>query len=181
MRPLEVDRMATPSPLRTRGISPTATYFRSPGLDTRLSSRITGCPPCAYFSTTRSSGRPASDGTVRKSVMKLFSFSRRAISSFNLDAGVSTRRCFDPQALRMRVNMSATGSVMLIGCVSLLWYPGGHGRTSRNWGKLPAGLAHAGNQPEQRHLAERDAGEPELADVPARASRHRTAVPDAFL
>ena len=27
---------------------------------------------------------------------------------------MSTRRCFDPQALRIRVNMSAIGSVMLM-------------------------------------------------------------------
>ena len=43
--PLEVDRMATPSPLRTRGISCTPTYWRRPGDDTRFSSRITGSPP----------------------------------------------------------------------------------------------------------------------------------------
>src|SRR4051812_47494263 len=38
----------------------------------------------------------------------------RAISTFTFDAGMSTRRCFDPQALRMRVNTSEIGSVMLI-------------------------------------------------------------------
>src|SRR5664279_2459159 len=38
----------------------------------------------------------------------------RAISAFSFDAGISTRRCFDPHALRIRVNMSAIGSVMLI-------------------------------------------------------------------
>jgi hypothetical protein len=31
-----------------------------------------------------------------------------------LDVGMSTRRCFDPQALRIRVSISATGSVMLM-------------------------------------------------------------------
>ena len=31
-----------PSPLRTRGISVTPTYLRSPGVETRRSSRITG-------------------------------------------------------------------------------------------------------------------------------------------
>src|ERR1035437_1794780 len=46
--------------------------------------------------------------------MKLLAFSSRAISSFIFDAGMSTRRCFDPHALRIRVNMSAIGSVMLI-------------------------------------------------------------------
>src|SRR5260370_7483476 len=37
----------------------------------------------------------------------------RAISSFSLDAGISTRECLAPTALRIRANMSATGSVML--------------------------------------------------------------------
>src|SRR5687768_2098711 len=46
--------------------------------------------------------------------MKLLSFRILAISTFILDPGMSTRRCFAPQALRMRVNMSAIGSVMLI-------------------------------------------------------------------
>ena len=46
--------------------------------------------------------------------MKLFSFRMRAISVFIFDTGMSTRRCFDPQALRIRVSMSAIGSVMLI-------------------------------------------------------------------
>src|SRR6478735_4649334 len=55
--------------------------------------------------------------------MKLFSFRIRAISTFTFDAGMSTRRCFDPQALRIRVNMSAIGSVMLIGDSCLPSYP----------------------------------------------------------
>jgi hypothetical protein len=38
----------------------------------------------------------------------------RAISVFIFDTGMSTRRCFDPQALRIRVSISAIGSVMLI-------------------------------------------------------------------
>ena len=35
MIPLEVDRTAMPSPLRTRGIFSTSVYFRRPGVDTR--------------------------------------------------------------------------------------------------------------------------------------------------
>src|SRR4029453_3600293 len=46
--------------------------------------------------------------------MKLFSFRIRAISVFTFDTGMSTRRCFDPQALRIRVSISAIGSVMLM-------------------------------------------------------------------
>src|SRR5690606_23135718 len=52
IRPLEVDRMATPRPLRTRGISAAPTYWRRPGDETRFSSRITGVLP-AYLSDTR--------------------------------------------------------------------------------------------------------------------------------
>mgnify|MGYP006196474547 CR=1 FL=1 len=46
--------------------------------------------------------------------MKLLSFRIRAISVFTFDAGMSTRRCLAPQALRIRVSISAIGSVMLI-------------------------------------------------------------------
>src|ERR1043166_9980576 len=59
---------------------------------------------------------------------------------------MSTRRCPAVQALRMRVSMSATGSVMLM-------------RSSLS----PAGLAHTGNMPLQRELAETDPAESELA------------------
>src|SRR5260370_40711252 len=37
----------------------------------------------------------------------------RAISSFNFDAGISTRECLAETAFRIRANMSAIGSVML--------------------------------------------------------------------
>src|SRR6185503_19287965 len=49
--------------------------------------------------------------------MKLFSFRMRAISVFTFDTGMSTRRCFDPQALRIRVSISAIGSVMLMSSI----------------------------------------------------------------
>src|SRR3954470_2231203 len=55
--------------------------------------------------------------------MRLCSFRMRAISTFIFDAGISTRRCFAPQALRIRVNMSAIGSVMLIVGPYVLSYP----------------------------------------------------------
>src|SRR6266852_5066749 len=37
----------------------------------------------------------------------------RAISSFNFDAGISTRECLAETAFRIRATMSAIGSVML--------------------------------------------------------------------
>jgi len=46
--------------------------------------------------------------------MKLLSFKIRAISSFIFDNGMSTRRCLDAHALRMRVSMSAIGSLRLM-------------------------------------------------------------------
>jgi hypothetical protein len=38
----------------------------------------------------------------------------RAISLLTFEAGMSTRRCFDPTAFRIRVSISAMGSVMLM-------------------------------------------------------------------
>src|SRR5690242_5430916 len=189
--------MATPSPLRTCGISVTPTYLRRPGVETRRSSRITGCPPCAYLRTTRSIWRPLSFGTARKSWMKLFSFSRRAISSFSLDMGMSTRRCFDPQALRIRVNMSETGSVMLIRstlvpAVSLPGPAGCNGvchsslratsrRLSAHGVELPARFPHPWNEAAEGHLPEGDSRQSELLEVAARPSGHRAPVADALL
>src|SRR5688572_18191230 len=56
---------------------------------------------------------------------------------------MSTRRCPAVQAFRMRVSMSATGSVRLIP------YPS------------PTGLAHARDLSPERELAETDAAQPE--------------------
>src|SRR5689334_11425642 len=99
----------------------------------------------------------------------------RAISTFIFDNGMSTRRCLLRQAFRIRVSMSAIGSVMLMKyyapIVSL--------RTFRNGKGSPARLAHAGDEPLEGHLAERDAGETELAEVGARAAGHRAPVADA--
>src|SRR5436853_7479719 len=67
---------------------------------------------------------------------------------------MSTRRWPAWQALRTRVSMSATGSVILISCSVL----------------LPTGFAHAGNFPAQRELAETNAAQPELAERPPAAT-----------
>src|SRR5688572_17286389 len=91
--------------------------------------------------------------------MKLFSFRMRAISTFIVESGMSTRRCFDPQALRMRVNMSAIGSVMLM-VVSL----------------SPARLRDARDQPVQRQLTEADAADAELPNECARPAAALAAV-----
>src|SRR4029453_16340617 len=90
--------------------------------------------------------RPPSSSTL-KSATKWFSVRIRASSALSLERGMSTRRWPAVQAFRIRVSMSATGSVMLI-------------RDSLS----PAGLAHAGDMPLQRELAETDPAQPELPE-----------------
>src|SRR4051795_11724012 len=67
----------------------------------------------------------------------------RAISIFNFELGISVRSCSALLALRMRVSMSATGSVS----ISLL---------------LPRALGHAGDDALMGELPQADAAEPEL-------------------
>src|SRR4051812_17981171 len=99
---------------------------------------------------------------------------------------MSTRRCFDPQALRIRVNMSAIGSVMLM-CVSYSSRIRGRGGMNclAIWlsGRLclPARLAHAGDHPRQRQLAEANAAEPEATQKRARTAAPAAAVVLAYL
>src|SRR5215213_2059308 len=104
--------------------------------------------------------------------MKFPSFRIRAISTFTFDVGMSTRRCFDPQALRIRVSMSAIGSVMLIVLSFSYRIPVG---TFRNE-CLPAGLAHARDEPLERQVAEADAADAKLAEKGARASAAAAAI-----
>src|SRR5690348_11270564 len=71
------------------------------------------------------------------------------MSTFILELGMAACSCSALLALRMRVSMSAIGSVST---VSL----------------LPARLRHAGNRALVRELAQADAAEPELAEHRAR-------------
>src|SRR5438093_12006546 len=75
----------------------------------------------------------------------------RAISSFSFDDGISTRSCSALLALRIRVSMSATGSVS----ISFL---------------LPGALRHAGDHALVGELAQADPAEPELLEDCARAA-----------
>src|SRR5437773_9070236 len=79
------------------------------------------------------------------------SLRRRAISTFILELGMVACSCSALLALRMRVSMSAIGSVST---VSL----------------LPARLRHAGNRALVRQLAEADPAEAELAEDRTRAA-----------
>src|ERR1041384_5424416 len=101
----------------------------------------------------------------------------RAISSFSFDAGMSTRECLAAIALRIRVSMSAIGSVITqtpktgVGC----WVLGAGAKPSgqhlepktQNPSLLPARLDDARNLPLERQLAEADAAQLELAQVAA--------------
>src|SRR5580692_4239921 len=81
----------------------------------------------------------------------------RAISTFNLEDGRSTRGCFARAALRMRVSKSAMGSVVILS-------------------SLPAGLHHAGNFSLEREAAETDTAHLELAERAPRAAADPAAV-----
>src|SRR6201987_5663508 len=83
------------------------------------------------------------------------SLRRRAISTFIRELGMVACSCSALLALRMRVSMSAIGSVST---ASL----------------LPTRLRHAGNRALVRQLAQADAAQPELAE-----DRARTAAPIA--
>src|SRR6478672_8352060 len=115
--------------------------------------------------------------------MKLFSFRIFAISTFSFETGMSTRRCFAPQALRMRVSISAIGSVMLINSISSFYriptknpqFAVDSDGTHRNeW--LPARLANARDIARECEVSEADSADAELSQKCARSSAPLTAV-----
>src|SRR4051812_46783048 len=73
----------------------------------------------------------------------------RAISTFSFELGISTRSCSALLALRIRVSMSATGSVS-IRCL------------------LPGALGHPGDHALVGELPQADPAEPELLEHGAR-------------
>src|SRR5688500_14450314 len=98
---------------------------------------------------------------ITKLLMYPSSLRIRAISSFNFEAGTSTRECFAAMALRIRVNMSAIGSVIpysIFDCQLPI-------ADLKNWKLaignrqcyLPTRLNYAGYLPLERQLAETDA------------------------
>src|SRR2546422_908080 len=110
-----------------------------------------------------------------KLLMYPSSFRMRAISSFSFEAGISTRECFAAIALRIRVNISAIGSVMNYS-ISHCRFPIVDCRFKRtlstaqsaigNWQSkmfLPTRLDDAGNLALQRQLTKTDAAEIKLA------------------
>src|SRR5258705_3695366 len=83
------------------------------------------------------------------------------MARFTFDAGTNTLTFSVACALRIRVSMSAMGSLMLI------------------YGLLPARLDHAGDLAAHRDLADLVASEAELAERAAGAAGHCTAVAQA--
>src|SRR6185436_1395973 len=97
--------------------------------------------------------------------MKPSDLRMRAISTLSFDAGISTRSWRDVIPLRIRVSISAIGSVIDIRVTPVI------GRE-----ELPARLRHAGDVAPERELAEADAAELELPQKPARTSALPAAV-----
>src|SRR5512135_933421 len=107
----------------------------------------------------------------------------RAISTFSFDAGMSTRGRLAPTALRIRVSMSAIGSVIAREpCRSPGWSAcansSGCGRSDS---RSPTALDDPGDVPLERQLAEAQPAQRELADVAAGAAAQPAAVPQADL
>src|SRR6185503_10442423 len=90
-----------------------------------------------------------SASTIEKPLMYPSSCSRRAISSFMREVGMATVSCIARFALRMRLSMSAIGSVSISS-------------------SLPAGLGHSRNGSLVREVAEADPAELVAAEHGAR-------------
>src|SRR5690242_18418487 len=105
------------------------------------------------------------------------SFRMRAISSLMFETGTSTFWCFAAYALRMRVSMSAIGSVITSPqsddeCEMMNDEPSEthHSSLTVHRFALPARLRDAGDVAFERQRAEADAAERELAQVAAPAA-----------
>src|ERR1043165_6930292 len=83
------------------------------------------------------------------------------MARFTFDAGTTTLTFSVACALRMRVSMSAMGSLMLISCL------------------LPARLDHSGDLAAHGDLADLVARQAELAERAARAAGHGAAIAQA--
>ena len=169
-RPCDVLRIAMPSPLRTRGISVTPTYLRSPGVETRCSSRITGWPPCAYLSTHAQQLPPVlrlERLVVLNEVVLLQDLrdldlhlrDRHVHAAVLRPAGVADARehigdrIGHAHVIRFPRSIVSNRSAQF----ACDW----HGTRRNEW--LPARLAHAGDVSRQRQLAEADSADAELS------------------
>src|SRR6185437_903929 len=107
--------------------------------------------------------------------------STSAIASFIFEAGMLTYSCFAVTALRIRVSISAIGSVMFKASASSFSRALAVRRTS-GWGRrndppgLPTRLLHARQLSLKREPAEADPAQREVTDVRARPAAELAAV-----
>src|SRR5918994_1747225 len=148
-RPWLVDRTAVPRPPSTRGTSVALEYTRRPGLDTRRMPEMVRARSGLYFMAMTSTlpGLPGFSSTLKPSMKPSF-WRMAARASFTLEDGMRTSSCIATLALRMRVSMSAIGSVMVM---------------SRRL-PSPAGLGHARELAGMGELAQADPAQAELAE-----------------
>src|SRR5262245_29993699 len=109
--PWDVDRIAIPRPPSTRGTSALDLYTRRPGLEMRRMPEIVRSrfgPYLSWMVMARSLPSPSTDEPVMYPSVTRIS----AIRSFSRDAGTTRSSLYAMLAFRMRVSMSATGSVM---------------------------------------------------------------------
>src|SRR5579864_191927 len=133
--------------------------MRSPGFDTRRRPAIVRVRSCAYLSwISRTLPGPALAGATANPAMYPSRSRMTARDSLSLELGIFTLSCMAVLALRIRVSMSAMGSVIVMGA-SL---------------PSPARLGDTGDLPRVHHDAQADATEAELAQY-----RPRTAAPPA--
>src|SRR4051794_1814960 len=126
--------------------------MRRPGLEIRFRFVITRSRLRPYFSSTTSvsNGSP-SRRSVRKSRMYPSSLSRRAMSSFRREVGIAAVSWSALLAFRIRVSMSAMGSVSIVFL-------------------LPGALGHPGDHALVGELPQADPAEPELLEDRAGAA-----------
>src|SRR5262249_7862056 len=99
----------------------------------------------------------------------------RAISALSRDAGMSTRVCLAVTALRIRVSMSAIGSVIFLGSQLSAFSRGRpEGRPATH--DLPAAFRDAGDVPFDGQLPEAQASKRDRAHVGARTAAQMAAV-----
>src|SRR5580658_1494808 len=122
--------------------------MRSPGLETRLMPAIVRVRSAAYFMVISrvGAGRSAFASTA-KPAMKPSRSKMAASASFSFELGIFTVSNWAELALRIRVSMSAMGSVIVMGSP-----------------RSPTRLRHAGDLPGVHHRAQADPAQPELAE-----------------
>src|SRR5579864_4566450 len=148
MSPWLVDRTATPRPPSTLGSLSAAVYTRRPGLEIRRTPDMVRLRSLVYFIVISSvrPGRSVASETSKPSMYPSL-VSTAARDSLSFDEGMRTVSCIATLALRIRVSMSAMGSVIVI---------------SRP--PLPARLRHARNLTGVNQFTQADSAHAELAE-----------------